>query len=86
MAKKSAQDRIEALKQQLAAKKATLERLQAKQSAAARKADARRKIIVGGAVLAHAEHDPAFAKVLKAALQKAVTRDKDREAVSDLLE
>lgn len=86
MAKKSAQDRIEALKQQLAAKKATLERLQAKQSVAARKADARRKIIVGGAVLAHAEHDAAFAKALKAALQKAVTREKDREAVSDLLE
>jgi hypothetical protein len=85
MVKKTTEEKIAALKQQLADKKARLDRLQAKQSAAERRADARRKIIIGGAVLAHAEHDAAFASTLKAALKKAVTRDKDKEAISDLL-
>ncbi len=50
-----------------------------------RKLDARRKIIVGAAVLAHAEIDPGFADKLRAVLDLAVTRPVDRAAIADLL-
>ncbi|EJW10925.1 hypothetical protein A33M_3919 [Rhodovulum sp. PH10] len=60
-------------------------RLAARQKNEARKRDARRKIIVGAAVLAHAEIDPEFRKTLREVLQAAVTRTIDREAVADLL-
>jgi hypothetical protein len=50
-----------------------------------RKRDTRRKIIVGAAVLAHAELHPGVAHQLRAILDKAVTRDLDRQAIADLL-
>jgi hypothetical protein len=50
-----------------------------------RKLDARRKIIVGAAVLAHAELHPAFADRLRELLDLAVTRSVDREVIADLL-
>ncbi|TWB09323.1 hypothetical protein FBZ89_1427 [Nitrospirillum amazonense] len=51
----------------------------------ARKRDNNRKIVVGGAVLAHAKRDPAFAAQLWAVLDQAVTRAIDRKAIADLL-
>ncbi len=50
-----------------------------------RKLDARRKIIVGAAVLAHAELDPAFADRLREVLDQAVQRPLDRRDIPDLL-
>ena len=50
-----------------------------------RKLDARRKIIVGAAVLAHAELDPAFADKLREVLDAAVQRPIDRDVIADLL-
>jgi len=50
-----------------------------------RKLDARRKIIVGATILAHAELDPGFSDKLRALLDLAVTRAVDRDVISDLL-
>jgi hypothetical protein len=50
-----------------------------------RKRDTRRKIIVGGAILARAELDPGFADKLRALLDLAVTRPVDRGVIADLL-
>ena len=50
-----------------------------------RKLDTRRKIIVGGAILAHAELHPAFADQLAVLLNLVVTRDIDRGVIADLL-
>jgi hypothetical protein len=79
-------DRLGTLKQKQAQLKAQIAALEAKEKAAERKKDTRRKIIVGGAVLAHAALHPAFAAELKMALKQAVIRDSDRETIQDLLE
>ena len=50
-----------------------------------RKRDTRRKIIVGGAVLAYMEKDHAFAKWLSDLLARSVGRINDRDTISDLL-
>lgn len=64
---------------------AKLKALDNKQKAEERKALTRRKIIVGGAVLAHASLHPEFAVILSEALNLAVTSERDREALSDIL-
>lgn len=51
----------------------------------ARTLDARRKIMVGAAVLAQAERDPAFAAQLGAILAAAVRKPADRTVIADLL-
>jgi hypothetical protein len=48
-----------------------------------RKADTRRKILAGAAVLAHAEHDPEYRATLWALLGGFINRDSDR-ALFDL--
>jgi peptidoglycan/LPS O-acetylase OafA/YrhL len=50
-----------------------------------RKREARRKIIVGAAALAHADVDPGFRAALRVAMRAAVTRDIDKAAIPDLL-
>jgi hypothetical protein len=50
-----------------------------------RKQDTRRKIIVGAAVLAHAELDPQFAALLQVVLDRAVLRPIDRDLIASLL-
>jgi hypothetical protein len=47
-----------------------------------RKRDTRRKIIVGAAVLAHAQLDPLFALELRAVLARAVQRPIDRDVLA----
>jgi hypothetical protein len=68
-------DQLEARRQALVASK----------KSADRKLDARRKIIVGAAVMAHAELNPSFADQLRAILNAAVTRAIDRNVIPDLL-
>jgi hypothetical protein len=80
---KDTKAKIEALKikkQQIAARLASLE---ARAKHDNRKRDTRRKIIVGAAVIAHAETDHAFAKKLKDIFDKAVTRDQDKALVDE---
>jgi hypothetical protein len=50
----------------------------AREQEAKRKRETRQKIIVGAAVLAHAQRDPSFAATLQSVLQRAVVRPKDR--------
>lgn len=50
-----------------------------------RKRDTRRKIIIGGAVLAHLDKDPAFANSIRSLLGASVGRINDREMIADLL-
>jgi hypothetical protein len=79
-------DRLEALQKRQAQIQAQIAALKAKEKVAERKKDTRRKIIVGGAVLAHAALHPAFAAALKEVLKLAVVRDSDRATIQDLLE
>jgi hypothetical protein len=51
-----------------------------------RKRDARRKIVAGAVVLAHAEHDPVFRRTLCLVLQEHITRSHDRALLVDLLD
>ena len=83
--KKTDADRLTALKQKEAALKERIAKIENKAKAADRKRDTRRKIIIGGAVMAHAKHDQAFGAALRQALQAAVTKDADREVIKDFL-
>lgn len=82
---KTADGRIEALRRKRSQIDARLALLAAREKAEARKRDARRKIIVGAAVLAHAGLDPFFRVALRELLRRAVTRPIDRAAILDLL-
>ena len=82
---KSLAERIRDQERKLENSKNRLSRLKGKAANEARKLDTRRKIIVGSAVLAHAEIDPAFATELRSILAKAVTRDQDKTVIPDLL-
>jgi hypothetical protein len=77
--------RREKLQKRKAQIEAQLRALDAREGAERRKRDARRKIIVGGAVLAHAALHPSFAEILRMVLRSAVTRDLDRKVIADLL-
>lgn len=84
-ARKSLDDKIAELakrQQQLEAQRLSL---LASKKAADRKIDTRRKIIVGAAVLAHAELHPDFSATLRKILSVAVERDVDRRDIADLL-
>ena len=78
-------DRLTRLQQ----RKAELERQIAEAERAAResdrKRDTRRKIIVGGAILAAIESSPGLLEMVKTVLAQRVTRAHDRAAVADLL-
>ena len=86
MPRKSANERIETLRQKREQLKAQLAALESRQKTEDRKRDARRKIIVGAAVLAHADLHPSFADALAAVLRVAVTRDIDRGVIVYLLD
>ena len=85
-ARKSLDDKIAELakrQQQLDAQRMSL---LASKKTADRKLDTRRKIIVGAAVLAHAEVNPDFSTTLRGILSVAVQRDIDRRDIGDLLD
>jgi hypothetical protein len=85
-ARKSLDDKIAELtkrQQQLEAQRLML---LASKKTANRKLDTRRKIIVGAAVLTHAELHPDFSTVLRDILSVAVQRNIDRRAIADLLD
>jgi hypothetical protein len=77
-------EQLEALKQKKEAIEKQLNAVETRKKETDRKLETRRKIIVGGALLAHAEIDPDFRAAMQAALQKAVA-PKDRALVADLI-
>ncbi len=83
--RKPVADRIADLKVQKDKLAARLAQLEATAKAADRKRDTRRKIIVGGAVLAALENDELLAARIRAVLAQAVERPADQDAIADLL-
>jgi hypothetical protein len=83
--RKSPSQQLEELRKKREQLDARMASLAARQKTEERKRDARRKIIVGAAVLAHAEVDPGFRAALRTALRAAVTRDIDKAVIPDLL-
>ena len=82
---KNVDERIARIKQQREALAQRLNALEQKSKSEARKRDTRRKIIVGGAVIAQMEKMPDFANLVRVVLNAAVGRQNDREAIADLL-
>lgn len=83
--KKTDAEKLAALKQQEAALKAKIARIETKTKDQERKLDTRRKIIIGSAVMAHVKIDKPFADRLGQILQVAVIRDTDKELIKDFL-
>ncbi len=77
--------RIAQLKQKQEQLAKRLNALEQKEKSQTRKLDTRRKIIVGGAVLAEMHKDPEFASLVRAVLLRYVARPNDRQAVAELL-
>lgn len=82
---RSTAERKAALLEKRKALDAQLRDLQARESSSARKLDTRRKIVLGGAVMAHSAHDPAFADAVTKALRSALTNERDKELLADWL-
>lgn len=78
--------RLESLRQRKAQLENRIADAERQAKVAARKQDARRKIIVGGAVLAALADSPDLAAMVKTVLAQRVTRTLDRAAVADLLD
>lgn len=73
------------LQQRVAAAELKANRLRTQLSQVNRKADTRRKIVVGGMVLAAMEQDAALRRQVVDLLRAKVRRPLDREAVAELL-
>jgi hypothetical protein len=71
--------------QRLAAAEVKTAQLRLAFTKAARKLDARRKIIIGGTVMAAMNDDPALRERVCALLRERVTRPLDREVVAEWL-
>ena len=85
-ARKSLDDKIAKLTNRQRQLEAQRLMLLASKKTADRKLDTRRKIIVGAAVLTHAELNPHFSAMLRDILSVAVQRDIDRRVIADLLD
>ena len=82
---RSTAERKAALLEKRKALDAQLRDLAARESAASRKLDTRRKIVLGGAVMAHCGHDADFADAVRKALRSALTNERDKELLADWL-
>ena len=78
--------RLESLRKRKAQLENRIAAAEQQAKVAARKLDARRKIVVGGAVLAAIADSPGLAAMVKTVLAQRVTRALDRAAVADLLD
>jgi len=79
-------EQIEKLKAQRQKIERRLSTLEQKAINKGYKRDMRRKIIVGGAVLAEMQKDEDFANVIQGLLKRYVERPNDLEAIADLLQ
>ncbi len=77
-------EQLAVLKQKKEALEKQLNAVETRKKETDRKLETRRKIIVGGALITHAEIDPEFRRAMQAALQKAIA-PKDRALVADLI-
>jgi len=82
---KNVDERIAQIKQKREKLAQRLNALEQKSKSESRKRDTRRKIIVGGALIAQMEKDHAFAATVRQILAASVGRQNDREAIADLL-
>ena len=73
------------LQQRLAEAELRMTKLRRDFRTAERKLDARRKIVIAGAVIAEAREDPAFEAQIRAIVRKRVTRPLDMAAVAEWL-
>ena len=80
---RSTAERKAALLEKKKALEAQLRDWAARESAASRKLDTRRKIVLGGAVMAHCAHDPDFAEAVKKAMRSALTTERDKTLLAD---
>lgn len=71
--------RLQKAMQERAALESKIRRLKSMQSTEARRADARRKIVVGAAILSMTKADPDFKKLIARILHERVTAARDRE-------
>jgi hypothetical protein len=78
-AKKTDAERLALLRQKEAALKARIARIENKAKTEDRKRDTRRKIIIGGAVLADAALHPETAQFMDDVLARAVIAPRDKE-------
>ena len=78
--------RLESLRKRKAQLERRIADAESEAKIVARKLDARRKIVVGGAVLAAIADSPGLAAMVKTVLAQRVTRALDRAAVADLLD
>ena len=83
---KSYGERIEKLKEQRGKIERRLNTLEQKATNKKWNRDTRRKIIVGGAVLAEMQMDPEFAHLVQGLLARYVERPNDRADIADLLQ
>lgn len=74
--------KLKAKREQLDAR---MNKLAQKAKTETRKRDARRKIVIGGAVLAAMEKNESFAAVIRSVLAAYVGRANDREVIEDLM-
>ena len=79
-------DKLDRLKQRKTQLEAQIAAAESKAKTAARALDTRRKIIIGGSILAAIEKSPGLLEMVRTILAQHVTRPNDRAAVADLLE
>ena len=86
MARATDQERAEKLKEKRKQIEAQIAAIDARRKTKERRFITRQKIIIGGAVVAEAKHNQAFATELTKLLRKAVTRDVDKVVIKEFLE
>jgi hypothetical protein len=79
MAKKTEAEKLADLEAKKKALEAQMQAIQSRQKERLRKADTRRKVVLGGMLLAKAEQDERIARMV-ADMVKAITRPADRSA------
>lgn len=74
-----AETAVQKAQRQFEEARARLQSAKARESSAERKKETRRKVILGGALVEHADRDPRFAKVVQVLID-SLSRDQDRKA------
>ena len=82
---KTAAEKLAELEKQAEALRAKMQAIKAREKEAERKADTRRKIIVGGLLIAEALGKPEAAAKLLRLIDAKVTRDVDKKALEPLI-
>ena len=85
MVRKTEEERRAALVLKIEQARQRLNQLEQRTNAKARAQDTKRKIVVGGTVLATLPKDDAFKAQIVALLREKVTRPSDRAVIADLL-